>query len=54
MSKKDITNNNKAPKKKKNAYEKQKIGMKVVGFLMALIMVFGAIMSIVGMFISAS
>ncbi len=53
MSKKELKNNNKPPKKKKSAYEKRKFGMKIAGYLMALIMVFGAIMSIIGMFIAA-
>ena len=53
MSKKELKNNNKPPKKKKFAYERRKIGMKIAGYIMALIMVFGAVMSIIGMFIAA-
>ena len=53
MSKKEIKNNNKPPKKKKTAYERQKLGMKIAGYLMALIMIFGAVMTVVGMFIGA-
>ena len=53
MSEKELKNNNKSPKKKKTSYEKTKIGMKIAGFFMALIMVFGAIMTIVGMFVGA-
>lgn len=53
MSKKEIKNNNKPPKKKKTAYEKQKLGMKIAGYLMALIMIFGAVMTVIGMFIGA-
>ncbi len=53
MSKKELKNNNKPPKKKKSFYEKQKTIMKIAGILMAVIMVFGAIMSIAGMFIGA-
>lgn len=51
--KKEIVNNNKPPKKKKTAYEKQKLLMKIAGILMALVMIFGAVMSVVGMFITA-
>ncbi len=53
MSKKEVKNNNKPPKKKKTAYEKQKFAMKIAGILMALVMVFGAVMSVIGMFITA-
>jgi hypothetical protein len=53
MSKKELKNNNKPPKKKKTAYEKRKFGMKIAGYLMALIMLFGAVMTVVGMFIGA-
>lgn len=53
MSKKEVKNNNKPPKKKKTAYERQKLGMKIAGYLMALIMIFGAVMTVVGMFIGA-
>jgi len=52
MSKEELKNNNKAPKKKKSHYEKQKVMMKIAGILMALVMIFGAVMSIVGMFIA--
>lgn len=51
MSKKELKNNNKAPKKKKTAYERRKFGMKIAGFLMAFIMLFGAVMTIASMFI---
>jgi hypothetical protein len=51
MSKKELKNNNKPPKKKKTAYEKRKFGMKIAGFLMAFIMLFGTIMSIIAMFL---
>ena len=53
MSKKEIKKNNKPPKKKKTAYEKRKIGMKIAGYLMALIMLFGAVMTVIGMFVGA-
>ena len=53
MSKEELKNNNKAPKKKKSHYERQKFMMKVTGILMALVMIFGAVMSIIGMFIGA-
>lgn len=53
MSKNELKNNNKPPKKKRTAYEKRKLGMKIAGFLMALIMLFGAVISIVGMFVGA-
>ena len=53
MSKIELKNNNKPPKKKKTAYEKQKIGMKIAGYLMALIMLFGAVMTVIGMFVGA-
>ena len=53
MSKKELKNNNKPPKKVKTAYEKKKLGMKIAGILMALVMVFGAVMTVVGMFIGA-
>lgn len=53
MSKKELKNNNKPPKKKKTAYEKQKIGMKIAGYIMALIMLFGAVMTVIGMFVGA-
>ena len=51
--KKEIVNNNKPPKKKKTAYEKQKWLMKIAGILMALVMIFGDVLSVVGMFITA-
>ena len=53
MSKDELKNNNKPPKKKKTAYEKRKFGMKIAGILMAIIMIFGAVMSVVGMFVAA-
>ena len=52
QEKKEIVNNNKPPKQKKTAYEKQTWLMIIAGILMALIMVFGAVMSVVGMFIT--
>ena len=52
-TKKVIKNNNKPPKKKMTSYEKTKVGMKIVGILMALLMIFGAVMTVAGMFIGA-
>ncbi len=52
-TKKEIKNNNKPPKKKMTSYERTKVGMKIAGILMALLMIFGAIMTVAGMFIGA-
>lgn len=37
------------PKKKKSPYEKRKFFMKVAGWIMAIIMIFGTLISIFGM-----
>lgn len=39
----------KPKKKKKTPYERRKVLMKIVGFIMALIMILGTILSIFGM-----
>jgi len=43
--------NNNQPKRKKTAYEKRKIFMKIAGWIMALVMIFGTLISIFGMLI---
>lgn len=48
MSKK-IESNKLKPKKKKTPYEKRKLAMKVAGWIMAIIMIFGTLISIFGM-----
>ena len=43
----------KIPKKKKTAYEKRKFFMKIAGWIMAIVMIFGTLISIFGMLIYA-
>ncbi len=39
----------KVTKKKKTSYEKRKLAMKIAGWLMAIVMLFGTLISIFGM-----
>ncbi len=54
MSKKERSNEEiviKTKKKKMTANEKRKLGMKIAGWIMAIVMIFGTFISIFGMLI---
>ncbi len=48
---KNMSKTKKQVKPKKSAYEKRKVFMKIAGWIMALIMILGSIISIFGMLI---